>query len=208
MIADTITLRPAAPDDAEIIADLLVQLYRTEIPNILRGPAEKQVRLFQHIVAYEIARSIGGRYVAVANGQIVGSASLRMPTHSAEDHLPPGTFSTAIATIGVGDTLRLILSALRASLISEVNLASDEGYISSVVVDSAARGRGIGAAMMGQIEDEARHSGARAALLRVVVGNDTARRLYVRLGYESVSRTPPFLDQIVFPSELMRRELG
>ncbi|MEI8308148.1 MAG: GNAT family N-acetyltransferase [Chloroflexales bacterium] len=208
MIADTITLRPAVPDDAGAIADLLVQLYRAEVPGTLHGPAASQVRLFQHIVAYEIAHSIGGRYVVTANGQIVGSASLRMPTWHTEDLLPPGTFSTAIATIGIGDTLRLILSALRAALIPEVNIASGESYISSVVVDTNARGHGVGAAMMGQIEDEARRHGARAALLRVVIGNDTARRLYVRLGYQPVSRTPPILDRITFPSELMRKELG
>ncbi|MEI7770716.1 MAG: GNAT family N-acetyltransferase [Chloroflexales bacterium] len=208
MTANTINLRPAAPDDAGDLADLLVQLYRAEAPGVLRGPTAGQVRLFQHIIAYELARGSDRRYVASASGQILGSAGLRTPARPAEDLLPPGTLRAAVAAIGIGDTLRLILSGLRASLIPDVNLGPGECYIYSVVVDAAARGRGVGAAMMTQIEDEARRRGIRAALLRVVVGNDTARHLYARLGYRPVSRTPPILDRITFPTELMRKELG
>jgi ribosomal protein S18 acetylase RimI-like enzyme len=209
MSTDTISLRPAALDDAGAVADLLVQLYQAEAPGVLHGPALGQVRLFQHIVAYELSRGIGGRYVAASpGGQIMGSASLRTPARPVEDLLPPGTLGVAVSSIGIGNTLRLLLSALRTSFISDITLRADECYIYSVVVDANARGRGVGAAMMGQIEEQARRQGARTALLRVVVGNDTARRLYIRLGYQSVSRTPPILDQITFPTELMRKELA
>jgi ribosomal protein S18 acetylase RimI-like enzyme len=208
MTLNTITLRPAALDHTGAVADLLVQLYRAEAPGVLHGPALGQVRLFQHIITHELSRGASGRYVAIgAHGEVVGSASLRTPARQVEDLLPPGTLSAAIAAIGLGDTLRLLISALRASFISDIALRTDECYIYSVVVDEAARGRGVGAAMMGQIEDEARRHGTRAALLRVVVGNDTARRLYVRLGYRPISRTPPILDRITFPTELMRKEL-
>ena len=208
MTIDTITLRVATMDDAGATADLLVQLYRAEVPGVLHGPTAGQVQLFQHILTHELACGVGGRYVATRpDGRILGSASIRTPARSSDNLLPPGTLRAAIATVGVGDTLRLILSALRASCISDIVLSSGECYIYSVVVDSAARGHGVGMAMMGQIEDEARRHGARAALLRVVVGNDTARRLYVRLGYQPVSRTPAILDRITFPTELMRKEL-
>ncbi|MBX0329878.1 GNAT family N-acetyltransferase [Oscillochloris sp. ZM17-4] len=206
MIANTITLRPAAPEDAGAVADLLVQLYHTEAPGVLRGARSGQAQLLQHVLANELSAG-GGRYVAANSGTIVGSASLRRASGPADAALPPGSLRVAIATIGLGDTLRLVLSALRASLTSDVSLRPGECYIYSVVVDEPARGRGVGAAMMTQIEGAARHLGARSALLRVVVGNEPARRLYLRLGYRVVSRTPPILDRVALPTELMRKEL-
>jgi ribosomal protein S18 acetylase RimI-like enzyme len=208
MTAQAITLRPAAAADAEAMAGLLVQLYRTEVPGVLHGQVAGQVRLFQHIVAYELAGGVSGRYVAVdAAGQVLGSASLRTPSSPIEMTLPPGLLRVALTTVGLNDTLGLLLSALRASFSSEVSLRAGEGYIYSVVVDAAARGRGVGAAMMCQLEEIARHMGLSAALLRVLVGNETARRLYLRLGYSVVSRTPPLLDWMTFPTELMRKGL-
>lgn len=205
---EAVTLRPAILDDAGAVAELLVQLYHTEVPDVLHGPHVGQVQLFRHLVEHELAGGIGGRYVAAdTSGQIVGSASLRSLAHSAEGILPTETLKIAFTTIGVGDTLRLIGSALRASFTSDVTLGFGECYIYSVVVDQAARKRGIGAAMMGQLEDVARSYGAHTALLRVVASNDPARRLYLRLGYRVISRTPHFLDWITFPTELMRKDL-
>lgn len=208
MTTEAITLRPATTDDVGPMTTLLVQLYRTEAPGVLRGPVDGQVRLFRHLVEYELSGGGGGRYVAVdTSGTIVGSASLRSPGRSVEVLLPSGTLQVAVSSIGLSDTLRLILGALRASLISEVNLSVGEYYIYSVVVDEGARRRGIGAAMVGQIESIARSLGARRALLRVLVVNESARRLYLRLGYRAVSRTPQILDWLTFPSELMQKDL-
>ncbi|NNJ10022.1 GNAT family N-acetyltransferase [Chloroflexales bacterium ZM16-3] len=206
MIADAITLRPAALEDAGVLADLLVQLFNSEAPGVLRGPVADHVCLFRYLVEHELVG--GGRYVAAdASGQIVGSASLRSPAISGDGMLPPGTLQAAISMIGIGDTLRLFLSAMRASLTTDVSLRPGECYVYSVVVDASARGRGVGEAMMAQLEDAARQMGARAALLRVLVRNETARRLYTRLGYRFVSRTPAALDWIASPTELMRKEL-
>jgi ribosomal protein S18 acetylase RimI-like enzyme len=208
MTTEAITLRPATSGDAEAMSALLVQLYQAESPDVLHGPVAGLVCFFRHLVEYELASGASGRYLAVdAAGAIVGSASLRSPGRAVEVVLPPGTLQVAVSSIGFGDTLRLILSALRASLVSEVDLRADEYYIYSVVVDAATRRRGIGAAMMGQIEEVARCLGARSALLRVLVANQIARRLYLRLGYQTISRTPYLLDGLTFPSELMRKEL-
>jgi ribosomal protein S18 acetylase RimI-like enzyme len=208
MAIDLITLRPAALGDAGAVAGLLVQLYHAEAPGVLRGLGERHTRLFCHLIEYEIARGSGGRYVAAdAAGRVVGSASLRSPAVPVEVGLPPGVLGASLSTVGLGDTLRLIGSALRASLTSDVALGRDECYIYSVVVDEVARGRGVGAAMMVQLEELARRQGARTALLRVIVGNATARRLYTRLGYRLLSRTSAFLDPFTFPTELMRKEL-
>lgn len=52
-----------------------------------------------------------------------------------------------------------------------------------VVVAPAARGRGVGAGLVGMIEDEARARGYAAVRLDVVDANIRARALYERLGY-------------------------
>jgi ribosomal protein S18 acetylase RimI-like enzyme len=87
-------------------------------------------------------------------------------------------------------------------------LRQGECFIYSIVVEEAHRGRGVGLAMMEQLEAEARAAGARAALLRVIVGNAPARALYLKLGYSVLSRTPPWADRLMLPSELLRKDFG
>ncbi|HEX2294831.1 MAG TPA: GNAT family N-acetyltransferase [Actinomycetota bacterium] len=55
--------------------------------------------------------------------------------------------------------------------------------IDLLAVDEAVRGRGLGTAMMREVERLARGSGAGGVRLNVSLGNDGARRFYERLGY-------------------------
>jgi RimJ/RimL family protein N-acetyltransferase len=57
------------------------------------------------------------------------------------------------------------------------------------------------------MEDEVRQHGVETVQLRVVVGNHGARRLYERLGYTMIGRTPRWLDWATFPTELMEKRL-
>lgn len=204
-----ITLRPAGEGDAEALAGLIVQLYNAEAPGVLRGPHAGHLRLFQEMIGYEVASGTRGRYLAIDDGgQAVGTASVRIAGEPGGGLIPPGIVGMALRSVGPANTLRMLSSVLRAALFTETPLRAGEAYIYSVVVAEGLRGMGLGRQMMEQIEDEARHAGARAALLRVIVGNQGARRLYERLGYRVVSRTPSWADRIAFPTQLMRKELG
>jgi GNAT superfamily N-acetyltransferase len=61
--------------------------------------------------------------------------------------------------------------------------AKDELYISLIAVDPDYQGRGIGRALLGAAEAEARASGAVAVLLHTASTNATARAAYARAGY-------------------------
>lgn len=209
MATETVTLRPVTAADAEALADLVVQLYQTEVPGGLRAPRAGQVRLFRYLIEHELASGARGRFLALAErGAPVGTASVRLYGDSGHVTLPPRLLSVAARSVGLADTLRIAGTVLRGSLVGETSLRRGECFVYSVVVAEGHRRRGVGQAMMEQLEDYARRTGARAALLRVIVGNRPARQLYLRLGYTVVSRTPPWADYLGLPSELLRKELS
>jgi ribosomal protein S18 acetylase RimI-like enzyme len=203
-----LTLRPVTAADAEAVARLVVQLVHAEAPGTMRGPHAGQVHLFTYLIGHELADSTRGRFLAVDElGSALGSASVRLAGDISTASLPPRLLSVAARSIGLLNTARLLGTMLRGSLAGETSLRRGECFIYSVVVDEAHRGRGVGLAMMEQLEAHARVAGARAALLRVIVGNAPARALYLRLGYRVVGRTPVWADGLILPSELLRKEL-
>ncbi|MCS6880036.1 MAG: GNAT family N-acetyltransferase [Oscillochloridaceae bacterium] len=208
MATETVTLRPATSADAEALAELVVQLFHAEMPGVLRGPRPGQVRLMRYLVEHELASGVRGRFIALdAGGKVVGSASIRLHGDASTVNLPRGTFTLAIHCLGLLNTLILIGNMLRAALVGETRLRPGECYIYSVVVAEDQRGRGIGDAIMERIEDQARRMGVSVAYLRVISSNEPARRLYLRRGYQIVSRASPLAGRISIPSELMRKDL-
>lgn len=208
MATETVTLRPATSADAGTLAELVVQLFHAEMPGVLRGPRNGQVRLIRHLVEHELASGVRGRFIALdAGGAVVGSASIRLHSDASTVNLPPGTLTLAIRCLGPLNTLILIGNTLRAALVGEIRLRPGECYIYSVVVAEDQRGRGIGDAIMQQIEEQARCLGVSVAYLRVISSNQPARRLYLRRGYQIVARTSRFVGRIGIPSELMRKDL-
>ncbi len=67
------------------------------------------------------------------------------------------------------------------------HVADDVPELTMAVVPGR-RGQGIGAALLAAVLDRARQRGDRAVSLSVEDGNDTARRLYERLGFRVVGR--------------------
>lgn len=208
MATETVTLRPVTATDAETLAELVVQLFHAEAPGMLRGPRDGQVRLIRHIIEHELAGGVRGRFLAIdAAGTPVGSASLRLYGDPSTVSLPANTLVLAVRHLGPINTLTLLGNIMRASLVGETSLRPGECYIYSVVVDESLRGRGIGNAIMEQIEEQARLAGAQVAFLRVISGNEPARRLYLRRGYRIVARTTALASWLGIPSELMRKDL-
>lgn len=60
------------------------------------------------------------------------------------------------------------------------------GYLHHLAVDSAYRGRGIGSALVAEVERLLRDRGCLKVNLLVSEGNLDARRLYQRLGYQEM----------------------
>jgi ribosomal-protein-alanine N-acetyltransferase len=71
-------------------------------------------------------------------------------------------------------------------------LVFDEVHINNVAVLPECRGRGMGAALMTRVFEEARRLGARRATLEVRVSNEGAHRFYERLGFAATARRPHY----------------
>jgi ribosomal-protein-alanine N-acetyltransferase len=85
-------------------------------------------------------------------------------------------------------------------------VAADELEIHSVAVDTHARGRGIGGALVKALEAAAHAQGARRAFLEVRASNTAARTLYARSGYTTSGRRTGYYrdgeDAIVMHREI------
>jgi GNAT superfamily N-acetyltransferase len=78
----------------------------------------------------------------------------------------------------------------------------------SVWVDPSCRGRGVGAAMITSVLDWGRERGASGAQLWVHDANDTAIRLYVRLGFTMTDQCQAFGVHLERTRCLMRLTFG
>ena len=71
----------------------------------------------------------------------------------------------------------------------------DEGYVSNVAVAPECRRRGIGEALMRALMAEGLRRQLRFLTLEVRVGNESARRLYARLGFREVGLRPGYYER-------------
>ena len=70
-------------------------------------------------------------------------------------------------------------------------------YLQSIAVDPAVRGSGVGTRLFGDALERARGAGAQRMVLDVRIGNDTAQRLYERLGMRIIASSPgPTLPRV------------
>ncbi len=70
--------------------------------------------------------------------------------------------------------------------------ADDEWEIENVVVAGEQRRKGSGSALVCELVQEARRSGAAAVLLEVRESNVAARRLYEKIGFSQAGRRPDY----------------
>lgn len=201
----TLTIRPAYTGDIPAIARLMVQLFHAEMPGTLRGSLDAQEALLRFTLERS-SNAMFRRYIVVNTADhVLGTASLRLARDRLIASMPPGTMREARKLLGMIEACRLFSALVRSSLAPETALNGQEAFIHSVVVEEQARGHGVGAWLISEIERTARLEGARAAKLRVVVGNEGAKRLYQRLGYRVIGRTPSQLDWLLLPTELMSK---
>ncbi len=104
-----------------------------------------------------------------------------------------------------GDVVGTVTIALVGSPWREIGTA-DEGEFRMLAVTPAARGRGVGAALLACVVDRFRGLGARGIVLSSLAEMTAAHRAYARLGFERVPGRDwspvPGIDLIAFRKEL------
>lgn len=81
---------------------------------------------------------------------------------------------------------------------------ADEGELGDLAVHPDFRRRGIGAILLCHALEEARSRAVRVLYLEVRAGNESARRLYERSGFEVISVRPGYYTQPVEDALVMR----
>jgi GNAT superfamily N-acetyltransferase len=119
--------------------------------------------------------------------------------------LPPdqaiGFFREVAVSVAAGDTV-LLAARLDGRVVGTVQLGLDtppnqphRADIKKMLVHRSARGRGIGAALMARVEEEARQRGRWLLVLDTVPG-ENGHRLYLRAGWQQTGIVP---DYALFP---------
>ena len=110
-------------------------------------------------------------------------------------------FRKVAATVASGNTV-LLAAKLDGKIVGTVQLGLDtppnqshRAEVKKMLVHRAARGRGIGAALMAAVEDEARRRGRWLLVLDTVPG-ENGHRLYRRAGWTETGLVP---DYALFP---------
>jgi GNAT superfamily N-acetyltransferase len=112
-----------------------------------------------------------------------------------------GFFRKVAGSVAAGDTV-LLAAKLGGKIVGTVQLGLDtppnqthRAEIKKMRVHRAARGRGIGAALMAHVEEEARRRGRWLLVLDTVPG-ESGHRLYLRAGWTQTGLVP---DYALFP---------
>lgn len=168
-----VTIRHGLPEHLRPDAAALYwQAFGGKLGRVM-GPNQRALRFLQRVIRADHA------LVALdAEGQLLGLAGFKTPAGS----FAGGTTGDLRAIYGWSGLLwRLPLLAL---LSREVD--NDRFLLDGICVAPAARGLGIGSALMAAIETEAQSRGYAYVRLDVVDSNWRAKALYERLGYLAI----------------------
>ena len=112
-----------------------------------------------------------------------------------------GFFRKVASSVAAGDTV-LLAARLDGAIVGTVQLGLDtppnqphRADVKKMLVHRSARGRGIGAALMAEVEQEARRRGRWLVVLDTVPG-ENGHRLYLRAGWTQSGIVP---DYALFP---------
>ena len=127
---------------------------------------------------------------------VAGGASVNfMAGFSASD---ARTFFDKVARSVASGDLVLLVARLSGKIVGTVQLGLDtppnqahRADVKKMLVHRSARGRGVGAALMAAVEDEARRRGRWLLVLDTVPGQ-SGHRLYLRAGWQQSGTVPDY----------------
>ena len=184
--AASVSFRPAAAtiDDGLVFARLLDAAHEGKYRQVLGRRAGSIVAEAYtqpgHDLSYQHVTFVEER------GRVVGMAS----GYTAEAHRHSTDHIRATAT-GWRRHWWVAFTHLAARMFRFLDTVPDgDFYVRALAVDPAHRCAGIGTALLGSLEDQARSAGSSRLVLDVAAKNRAARRLYERLGMSAEAESP------------------
>lgn len=174
----TIDIRPATMDDIYPILQLHREAFADKFGAAfgVRGTA-RGIEAMAEAWRRQGSSSLRGMLVALADGQVIGTISLRTWEMGSENS---GAAEMAFhQVLGLWGALRSIFAL--SLLDHQIDRA--EGYITDVAVLGSYRRRGVAQALLGCVEEEARRRRKRYLALYVSAANQAARQLYLGVGF-------------------------
>jgi ribosomal protein S18 acetylase RimI-like enzyme len=178
-----LTIRPASPDDAELVVRL-IQLSMGVLADYLFGGVRTPVdEILAGLYKFETNRYSWSRTdIAEWDGEAVGMIISFPGVEALYRDIATGFGLFKLCNFF--DVMRLAVRAL--SIASGIETKRDEYYIANLAVLPQYQGRGIGSGLLAHVEGKAKKAGLRKCSLIVDTEKPAARRLYERSGYQVV----------------------
>ena len=177
-----IEFRPAAPEDARVVGNLLFETFPRKATYIIGLGCEGRARKIlmdifpipDHRLSYEFTQ------IVMYRDRIVGAMVIFPGSQIAR--LDRRLYRPILKQYKFMDTLKLINRGVPLFFIKETT--RDEFFVSNLVVKDNYRNKGIGEKMLQYAEEMAREAGLSKVSLIVDLENQKARRFYDRHGYK------------------------
>lgn len=171
-MSTSFTIRPGFDEtDRKDVAHLFWTAFSAKLMRVL-GPDAKGEAFFARIMDPDFALSAYDE-----SGRLLGVAGFK----TAKGALTDGDFKDIVAIFGwFGATWRLA-----PLMLLEREIAKDILLMDGIFVAEHARSKGVGAALLQAVCDEAKARNCRAVRLDVIDTNPRARALYERVGFQA-----------------------
>jgi ribosomal protein S18 acetylase RimI-like enzyme len=181
---NNIRVRKGRPDDAQHYSELVLMSSPALFPTLF-GPTVKKMmkNIFRH---RRHCFSYDRTYFAEIDGKLVGMAQL----HKKKPNLKEKTRLSMLLLKYLKWRLPSKIPRLLRSEQVMWYATGRDAYLSNVAVYPEYRSRGIGTKLFEAIEEEVRNIGKKNIVLKAELHNDGAIKLYQKLGYSIVDRTP------------------
>jgi len=167
-------------DRLDETAALLYDAFEQKLVHGIRPDSAEQGR---RIIARSLTPELG--WVALAeDGRVLGVAGVAMRGHHFS-HMGYRLFAEEFGALGA---VSRWVRATAESLIARPR--KGQWRVEVLAVAEAARGAGIGTALLEAVIDAARAAGMRSVGLEVVDANERALQLYERIGFRAVGNVP------------------
>ena len=179
-------IRPARPEDASVVAQLMYYANMNYVL-VFFGNTKNTIKVLRrmfsmpcHTTSYTYA------FVAEVEGNVVGSFSgfdgkgWRASAHASWLYGPVWFAITPLRQLPRMVTAFVDFNRAMLPILDE------EYYIEHLAVLPERRGQGVGTQLIEFAESQARTKWLKRVTLDVEIGNEAARRLYERLGFETI----------------------